>query len=166
MPKKIRQYIALLFAVAAYYVLHEGAHFLCAVCMGVFKSIRFMGLGVQVQIDAAQLTQLQLGIFCLAGPVAALLGAWLLALLTGRICSCRSKLFRACMYYTTAALLLIDPLYLSVLCGFFGGGDMNGIALLLPAAAARAGFGVLLVLHAALFVKYILPWYKRSFSEQ
>lgn len=29
-------------------------------------------------------------------------------------------------------LLLIDPLYLSALCGLFDGGDMNGIALLCP----------------------------------
>ena len=36
-----------------------------------------------------------------------------------------------------SSLLLLDPLYLSVLCGFFGGGDMNGIALLCPEWAAR-----------------------------
>ena len=99
------------------------------------------------------------------GPLAALLGAWLLAAFANRICGCRSKLFRACMYYTTAALLFIDPLYLSLLSGFFGGGDLNGISLLLPAAAARAMFGILLVLHAVLFAGYILPRYKASFSE-
>ncbi|MBQ4094698.1 MAG: hypothetical protein IJC61_06590 [Oscillospiraceae bacterium] len=166
MQKKVRQYIALLFAVAAYYVLHEGAHLLCAVRMGVFEQVRFMGVGVQVQIAAQQLTQLQLGVFCLVGPVAALLGAWLLAAFANRICSCRSKLFRACMYYTTAALLFIDPLYLSVLSGFFGGGDMNGISLLVPSAVAKALFGVLLVLHAALFARCILPKYKVSFCER
>ena len=84
MQKKVRQYIALLFAVAAYYVLHEGAHLLCAVRMGVFEQLRFMGLGVQVQIAAQQLTQLQLGVFCLVGPLAALLGAWLLAAFANR----------------------------------------------------------------------------------
>ena len=36
-----------------------------------------------------------------------------------------------------SSLLLLDLLYLSVLCGFFGGGDMNGIALLCPEWAAR-----------------------------
>lgn len=36
-----------------------------------------------------------------------------------------------------SSLLQLDPLYLSVLCGFFGGGDMNGIALLCPEWAAR-----------------------------
>lgn len=48
----------------------------------------------------------------------------------------RSRLLRAVLYYITIALLLIDPLYLSILCGLFGGGDMNGIALLLPEWAA------------------------------
>ena len=52
MQKKVRQYIALFFAVAAYYVLHEGAHLLCAVGMGAFETVRFMGIGVQVQIAA------------------------------------------------------------------------------------------------------------------
>lgn len=40
-------------------------------------------------------------------------------------------------------MLLLDPLYLSILCGFFGGGDMNGISLLVPEAMARIGYGVL-----------------------
>lgn len=44
----------------------------------------------------------------------------------------------AALYYITIALLLLDPLYLSVLCGLFGGGDMNGIALLLPEWARKA----------------------------
>ena len=62
-------------------------------------------------------------------------------------------------------MLLLDPLYLSVLCGFFGGGDMNGIALLLPEVAARILFGVLLVFHGLLFWKVALPKYKMAFSE-
>jgi len=57
---------------------------------------------------------------------------YLLTALAKKICTARSKLLRAVLYYITIALLLIDPLYLSILCGLFGGGDMNGIALLLP----------------------------------
>ena len=73
--------------------------------------------------------------------------------------------FRACMYYITIAMLLIDPAYLSVLCGLFGGGDMNGIALLLPEWIARFGFGVLLVIHCLLLRIAILPKYRKSFAE-
>ena len=69
------------------------------------------------------------------------------------------------MYYITLIMLLLDPLYLSVLYGLFGGGDMNGIALLLPEVAARILFGVLLVFHGLLFWKVVLPKYKMAFSE-
>ena len=49
------------------------------------------------------------------------------------------------------ALLLIDPLYLSALCGLFGGGDMNGIALLCPEWAVRCLSGALLIANALVF---------------
>ena len=55
---------------------------------------------------------------------------YVLTLTSAQICKVKSKIFKACMYYITIAMLLLDPLYLSILCGFFGGGDMNGIALL------------------------------------
>lgn len=70
---------------------------------------------------------MQLGIFCLVGALATFCAGYLLTALAGRICRARSKLFRAVLYYITIALLLLDPLYLSVLCGLFGGGDMNGM---------------------------------------
>ena len=57
-------------------------------------------------------------------------------------------------------LLLIDPLYLSALCGLFGGGDMNGIALLCPEWAVRCLSGALV------FWRQILPVYRQSFSER
>lgn len=64
----------------------------------------------------------------------------------------------------TIAFLLLDPLYLSVLCGFFGGGDMNGIALLCPEWAARCLFGALLLVNGLVFWKRVLPVYRQSFS--
>ena len=68
-------------------------------------------------------------------------------------------------YYITIAFLLLDPLYLSILCGFFGGGDMNGIDLLCPEWAARCLFGVLLIANVLVFWKRVLPVYKKSFAE-
>ncbi len=130
MTKRIRQYIGILAALAAYYLVHEGAHLLYALFTGVFRQVRFLGLGVQVDVYAERMTETQLGIFCLVGALASLCAGYLLAALARRICRARSKLLRAVLYYTTIALLLLDPLYLSVLCGLFGGGDMNGIALL------------------------------------
>jgi len=165
MSKRTRQYIGLLCAVIAYYLIHEGAHLLYAVSTGVFKQINFMGLGIQIDIYADQLTQTQLGIFCLVGPIASQIAAYLMVLLTKPICRSPSKLFKACCYYITIALLLLDPVYLSVLCPFFGGGDMNGIALLIPETAARMGFGILLILNAVIFWKTVLPRYTESFTE-
>ena len=157
MTKRIRQYIGLLSAVLAYYLIHEGAHFLYAVTAGVFQGVRFMGLGMQIAVDSEGMGDTQLGIFCLVGVVATMLVAYLLVFLADRIGTVQSKVFKACMYYVTIAMLLIDPLYLSLLCGFFGGGDMNGIALLMPEIAARIAFGILLIIHAMLFWKIVLP---------
>ena len=50
MTKRTRQYLGIIAAVAAYYLVHEGAHLVYALCTGVFKRLRFMGLGVQVDV--------------------------------------------------------------------------------------------------------------------
>ena len=165
MSKRFRQYIGILAAVIIYYIIHEGAHLLVALHYGVFKGINFMGLGMQIDVYAERLTDTQLGLFCLASPVETLLFGWVLILLAKRICNSKSKLFKAVMWYVSLAFLIIDPLYMSVLCGFFGGGDMNGITLLLPEVAARILFGVILVINGLLFWKVILPKYKMAFLE-
>ena len=164
MSKRTRQYIGILAALAAYYLIHEGAHLLYALHTGVFKQIKFMGLGVQIDVCAERMTDTQLGIFCLVGALATFCVGYLLAALARSICHAKSKLLRAMLYYITIAFLLLDPLYLSVLCGFFGGGDMNGIALLCPERAARCLFGALLLVNGAVFWRRVLPVYRQSFS--
>ena len=98
MTKRIRQYIGILAALAAYYLVHEGAHLLYALFTGVFRQVRFLGLGVQVDVYAERMTETQLGIFCLVGALAALCAGYLLAVLARRICRARSKLLRAVLY--------------------------------------------------------------------
>ena len=166
MSKRTRQYIGILAALAAYYLIHEGAHLLYALLTGVFKQINFMGLGVQIDVYADRMTDAQLGIFCLAGALATFCAGYLLTALAKSICRAQNKLLRAVIYYITMAFLLLDPLYLSILCGFFGGGDMNGIALLCPEWAARCLFGVLLLVNGLVFWKLVLPVYRQSFSQQ
>ena len=165
MNKRARQYIGLLSAILSYYVIHEGAHLVYAIATGTFKAIRFMGLGMQIDVHPERMTDTQLGVFCLAGSVATAACAYLLIALIGQIAKLTSKVFKACAYYITIAMLLIDPLYLSALCGFFGGGDMNGIALLIPEVAARMLYGVLLAVNAVVFIKIVLPKYKAAFAE-
>ena len=165
MNKRVRQYVGLLSAVIAYYLIHEGAHLLYALSIGAFKQINLMGLGMQIDIYAEKMTQTQLGVFCMLGSVTTLLTAYILIALIDKIRNISSKAIKACLYYITIAMLLIDPLYLIVLCGFFGGGDMNGIKLLVPEVAARILYGLVLVVNAFVFVKIVLPKYKLAFAD-
>ena len=162
--KRVRQYIGILAAAAAYYSVHEGAHLLCVVLLGAFKQIRFMGIGMQIDVYAERMTDGQMALFCVAGASATLFAGIMLAALAGKISRIKSKLLRAVMYYITIAFLLLDPLYLSILCGFFGGGDMNGIRLIFPEWAVRIAFAGLLIINGWIFWKRVLPVYKESFS--
>lgn len=165
MSKRFRQYIGIFAAVIAYYIIHEGAHLIVSLYYRVFKGINFMGLGMQIDVFAECMTDTQLGIFCLAGPGAALVAGWVLTGLAKPICKAKSSLFRAVMWYVTLALLILDPLYLSILCGFFGGGDMNGIKLLFPEIAVRIVFAIIGIIHGIVIWKYLLPAYTKSFQE-
>ena len=166
MNKRVRQYVGLLSAVIAYYLLHEGAHLLYSLSIGAFKQINLMGLGMQIDIYAEKMTQTQLGVFCLLGSATTLLTAYILIAFIDKIRGISSKAIKACLYYITIAMLLIDPLYLSILCGFFGGGDMNGIKLLVPEIAARIIYGLVLIVNAWVFVKIVLPKYKLAFEDR
>ena len=165
MSKRIRQYIGIFAAVIAYYIIHEGAHLVAALYYDVFKGINFMGLGMQIDAYTDRMTDSQLGAFCLVGAVATVLFGWLLVLLCKRICAVKSKVFKTVIWYASLAILIIDPLYLSILCSFFGGGDMNGIKLLLPEIAVRIVFAIIGIIHGIVIWKYLLPEYTKAFQE-
>ena len=112
MSKQIRQYFGLLSAVLVYYLVHEGAHLIYALSIGVFRQINFMGVGGQVDVYAQQMSNLQMGVFCLTGAVATTFTAYVLTLAAPQICKILSKVFKACMYYITLIMLLLDPLYI------------------------------------------------------
>ena len=165
MSKRIRQYIGIFAAVVAYYIVHEGAHLITALYYGVFKGINLMGLGMQIDAYTERLTNTQLGIFCLVGAVSTLIFGWVLIALAKKICNAKSKVFKSIMWYVSLAILLIDPLYLSVLCSFFGGGDMNGLKLLFPEIAVRIVFAVIGIVHGIIIGKHLLPEYKKAFQQ-
>ena len=100
MNKKIRQYIGLAMAVLMYYLIHEGAHLVVALAQGVFKQINFMGMGVQIDVYTEQMNDVQMGIFCLMGPVASILAGWLMTAFVHPICRIRSMVVKACAWYT------------------------------------------------------------------
>ena len=124
-----------------------------------------MGLGMQIDAYTERLTNTQLGIFCLVGAVSTLIFGWVLIALAKKICNAKSKVFKSIMWYVSLAILLIDPLYLSVLCSFFGGGDMNGIKLLFPEIAVRIVFAVIGIVHSFVIWKHLLPEYKKAFQQ-
>ena len=85
-------------AIAAYYVIHEGAHLVYALCIGVFKQMNFIGLGMQIDVYAEQMTSQQLGVFCIVGSIATTVTAYVLVGFADKIKDMSSKMSTA---YTT-----------------------------------------------------------------
>lgn len=166
MSRRIRQYIGLVAAVVLYYVIHEGAHLAVALTLGVFKQINIIGLGMQIDVVAEQMTSSQMGWFCAAGPIATFVAGWLLVIFTSKICNIKSALIRTCAWYTSLTMLILDPLYLGVFYRWVGGGDMNGIALIVPEVVASVVAAIIGVVNIIVIWKVLYLAYTRSFAEE
>ncbi len=164
MSKKARQYIGILSAIISYYVVHEGAHLLYALHLGVFKQINFIGLGIQVDIYASQLTNIEMAVFCILGSIATLISSYILIISINKIRNISSLVMKAAFYYITMIMLFADPMYLGILCGFVGGGDMNGIVLVINESIARFIFVGILFVNVVVFLKVVLPKYRLMFE--
>lgn len=163
----LRKWSALLVAIIAYFVIHEGCHALVAMAYGAFEKVRLLGLGVQVVAKTELLSDGQIAVFCLVGSLGTLLTAYLLVALTRQIVKISSKLLKAIGYYTTFALLLIDPLYLTFIYKFVGGGDMNGILLLgLPEIWLQIIYGAIALFNILLFWRLVYPAYQKAFAKK
>lgn len=167
MARSLRKWLGIIIAILCYYVVHEGAHVLAAISFGVLQEIRLLGLGMQVVIETRNMSNIQLAIFSVVGSVSSLIAAYALVLLKDQILRSNHKFVKAMAYYTTLGLLLIDPIYLSLLCSFFGGGDMNGIVLFgISELVIRLIFGVIGALNVLVIIKYIYPAYKQNFQQK
>lgn len=164
--KNLRKWFALICAILLYYIIHEGSHIIVALSYGVFEKVKMIGLGVQVVANIELLTDFQKAIFCIAGSISTLLIAYLLVLFTKKIVECKNKVFKAICYYTTLAFLLLDPLYLTIVYKFVGGGDMNGILLFgIPEFIIQLIFGIIAIINILLIIKKLYPAYKKSFRK-
>lgn len=163
--KKTRQYFGLAAAIIMYFIIHEGAHWLVAVIQGVFRQINVIGLGIQIDVFREQMTDTQLGVFCIAGAVSTFIMAHLFVAARKWCCNHMNDLGKATIYYITLVLLFCDPAYLSIVYRFVGGGDMNGIALLIPEITAQIIFGILFLLNLLTFWKVVLPTYSEAFKK-
>ena len=164
MSKRARQYIGLFVAIISYYIIHEGAHLAYALITGVYKQVNIIGLGVQIDVFAEKMTDNQMGMFCLVGSLATIITGYILVGVINILIKSPSDIFKACMYYVTIIMMFMDPLYLCVLCSIFGGGDMNGISLIISEIAARVIYGILFIVNAVIFIKVVLPKYKMAFK--
>ena len=90
-----RKWFGVLVAILLYYILHEGAHLLAALCFDVFHQIRFMGIGVQIAARTELLTDLQTAVFCVVGSIASLIGAYVLVWAAKFITKSGSKVLKA-----------------------------------------------------------------------
>lgn len=162
--RSARKWAALFLALGLYFVIHEGSHAIYALLIGGFKEVRFLGVGLQVDIYRESMTDFQLGMFCLTGNVMTLFGAYVMCFAKNKIVKSKSLLFRAVCYYLTLILLLMDSAYLMILYRFVGGGDMNGIVLLFPEKGVQVVCGLLLAFNTIIWFRYVLPCYSDAYG--
>lgn len=161
--RSLRKWIALLIAAVSYFVIHEGAHWIYAMYAGAFRQINFLGIGIQIDIYRELMSDMQFGIFNLAAPVSTIIAGYILLAFTSKFLLIKSDYLRAVAYYLTIVFLILDPLYLSVIYPFVGGGDMNGIVMLMPELTARLIFGMLAIVNTVIVIKIIVPKYRQTY---
>lgn len=171
--RRTKQYFSILLAILIYYCVHEGAHLFYALWHGALKHINLMPLGVQVDIYRDRLSDIQFAHFCMSGALATIFAAWILTIHStvlikwfGNKLGNFSPFLLFCSLHTTIALLLCDPLYLSVLHFVMGDGDMNGIQMMLPQYLVSTGFALLGLLHLLIIRRLLLPRYKEAFRRR
>ena len=146
-----------------YFLIHEGAHFFYALSIGAFRQFNFMGIGIQVDIYRERMSDVQFGVFNLVAPVATIILGYIFLALTPKFLSYSSHYIRAIAYYLTMIFLLLDLIYLSVLYPFVGGGDMNGIIMLLPKLVSRIIFGIFTVVNIVIIIKIVIPKHRQAY---
>ncbi len=167
MAKSMKQWTGILIAIISYYVVHEGTHLLLALTFGVFERIRFVGIwGIQIVINVEGLDGIRLALFNGLSSIVTILIGYILAL-SPYIYKLRSRALLIVFYYITLCFMVLDPIYMSVLSLFIGGGgDLNGVVTGLQTSDIpfRIVFGSIAVLNIILFSRRVSKQYKIIFS--
>ncbi len=166
MLKSMKQWIGVFIAIICYYIVHEGTHLLLALSFDVFERIRFVGIwGIQIVTDKG-LDGIRLALFNGLSSIATILIGYILAL-SPIVFKLKSRALLIAFYYITLCFMLLDPIYISVLSLFVGGGDLNGITTGLQTSDIpfRIIFGSIAILNIFLFIKRVSKQYKCIFSE-
>jgi hypothetical protein len=167
MLKSTKQWTGVLIAIISYYIVHEGTHLLLALLFGVFERIRFVDIwGIQIVTDNG-LEGIRLAIFSGLSSLITILIGYILAF-SPYIYKLKSRALLIAFYYITLCFMLLDPIYISVLSLFIGGGgDLNGITTGLQTSDIpfRIIFGSIAILNIILFIKKVSNQYKSIFSK-
>ncbi|MGI6492935.1 MAG: hypothetical protein GX949_00695 [Peptococcaceae bacterium] len=157
----VRKYLYIILAGITYLVVHEGVHIIQALLWGIYKGIKVLPLGIEVEIiQPLTIGGLRLAAFSGLSSVVTILIGYLLFLLTPKIIRLNKQYIKNYIYYVTFVFLLLDPVYISLL-SFFVGGDINGIALGLgvPYMVIRGIYFVFAVINGYLVYKKLYPAY-------
>jgi len=164
LEENFRKWTALFISIILYFIIHEGAHLIYAILTNTFKQINFVGIGIQVDISRDKISDYQLGIFCLLGPVATIITAYVLVYAKNIFLKIKSNWLRAISFYTTIAFLIIDPLYLGFGYRFVGGGDMNGIKLIFSEFWTSSIFLLILIVNSVIIFNSIIKAYSKAYK--
>ena len=168
LEKSVKQWLGVFIAIVSYYIIHEGTHLLLALILGVFEKIRFVGIwGIQIVTTEGSLNGINLALFSGLSSIVTISIGYILAFHPS-IYKIKNKNILIAIYYITLCFLLLDPLYMSILSKFIGGGgDLNGIITGLKTSDIpfRIIFGIILIINILLFKNKVCTKYNRIFKE-
>lgn len=166
--KSVKQWVGIFLAITSYYVVHEGTHLLLALLFGVFERIRFVGiLGVQIVTIDGSLNGIKLALFSILSSIVTIVVGYILAF-NPRMYKIKNKNILIGIYYIILCFLILDPLYMSILSKFIGGGgDLNGVIVGLGVSDIpfRIMFAIILIVNIVLFKNKVCPKYNKIFKE-
>lgn len=167
LEKSLKQWLAIFISIISYYIVHEGTHLLFALFYNVFERIRIVGIwGVQIVTTAGALNGIKLALFSGVSSIVTILIGYILAF-NLNIFKIKNKNILIILYYITLCFLVLDPLYISILAGYFGGGDLNGVTtgLSISSLPFRILFGLILIINIMLFKNKVAPNYSKIFKQ-
>jgi small-conductance mechanosensitive channel len=156
-----RKYLYTILAVVTHMIVHESVHIIQALIYGVYKGIKVLPIGIEVEIiQPPTIGGLKLASFSGLSSIVTILTGYILFLFSPKVLKLKKQYIKNYVYYVTFFFLLLDPIYISLL-SFFVGGDINGIALgfNLPYMFIRVIYLFIAVINGFLVYKKLYPAY-------
>ncbi len=165
--KSFKLWMGIVIAIIIYYVIHEGTHFIQAILTNNFDSIRIVGLaGIEIMIKDLP-RGLSLALFSGLSSLITIVCGYILVIIMPQIFMLSNKMIKIALYYITVILLVLDPIYMSLIHRYVGGGDMNGITkgLGISSLSVSIVFGILAIMNIYIIIKKVHPAYKINFLQ-